>query len=159
MICQIVGDDTIALDSVLKADVWRDHLLQEEAALNVKLAELEAEGDEKRFVDAREEASSRLAEVHARLADMEAESGPARAAALLAGMYSRMHHRYSKRDPHHRQVWDLPKRIKNVRPDPLVAAGGTHNLTRSAFTLSDRSLGCALPLLVRFSSRLGFILI
>jgi ATP-binding cassette subfamily F protein 3 len=75
------------LDSVLKADVWRDHLLQEEIALNEKLAELEAEGDDKRFVDAREEASSRLAEVHARLADMEAESGPARAAALLAGMY------------------------------------------------------------------------
>lgn len=72
---------------MLKADVWRDHLLQEEIALNEKLAELEAEGDDKRFVDAREEASSRLAEVHARLADMEAESGPARAAALLAGMY------------------------------------------------------------------------
>ena len=72
---------------MLKADVWRDHLLQEEAALNTKLTELEAEGDDKRFVDAREEASSRLAEVHARLADMEAESGPARAAALLAGMY------------------------------------------------------------------------
>ncbi|KAF9652047.1 P-loop containing nucleoside triphosphate hydrolase protein [Thelephora ganbajun] len=83
---EIVGDDTIALDSVLKADVWRDHLLQEEAALNAKLAELEAEGDDKRFFDAREEASSRLAEVHARLADMEAESGPARAAALLAGL-------------------------------------------------------------------------
>lgn len=96
----MVGDDTIALDSVLKADVWRDHLLQEEVALNAKLAELEAEGDEKRFVDAREEASSRLAEVHARLADMEAESGPARAAALLAGMCSRMLHQYSKRDSH-----------------------------------------------------------
>lgn len=86
---QIVGDDTLALDSVLKADVWRDHLLQEEAALNAKLTELEAEGDEKRFVDAQEEASSRLAEVHARLADMDAESGPARAAALLAGPYFR----------------------------------------------------------------------
>lgn len=99
MIYQIVGDDTLALDSVLKADVWRDHLLQEEVALNAKLAELEAEGDDKRFVDAREEASSRLAEVHTRLADMEAESGPARAAALLAGMYNRMLHRYSKHDP------------------------------------------------------------
>lgn len=80
-----MGDDTIALDSVLQADVWRDHLLQEEASLNAKLTELEAEGDDKRFEDAREEASARLAEVHARLADMEAESGPSRAAALLAG--------------------------------------------------------------------------
>ncbi|KAF7310427.1 Protein gcn20 [Mycena chlorophos] len=83
---EIIGDDTIAIDSVLKADVWRDHLLKEEAALNAKLAELEAEGDDKRFVDAREEASARLADVHARLSDMDAESGPARAAALLAGL-------------------------------------------------------------------------
>lgn len=60
-------------------------MLQEEKLLNQKLAELESEGDDKRFEDAREEASSRLAEVHARLADMDAASGPARAAALLAG--------------------------------------------------------------------------
>jgi len=33
----------------------------------------------------RDEVSGRLAEVHASLAEMEAESGPARAAALLAG--------------------------------------------------------------------------
>jgi ATP-binding cassette subfamily F protein 3 len=72
---------------VLKADVWRDHLLKEEAMLNVKLSELEKEGDEKRFDDAREELSSRLAETHARLSDMDAESGPARAAALLAGQH------------------------------------------------------------------------
>ncbi|KAI9065539.1 P-loop containing nucleoside triphosphate hydrolase protein [Trametes sanguinea] len=83
---EIVGDDTLALDSVLKADVWRDTLLREEAALNAKLAELESESDDKRFEDAREEAQTRLAEVHARLADMDAESGPARAAALLAGL-------------------------------------------------------------------------
>ncbi|KII86496.1 hypothetical protein PLICRDRAFT_44090 [Plicaturopsis crispa FD-325 SS-3] len=83
---EIIGDDTKAIDSVLKADVWRDHLLKEEAILNAKLTELEKEGDDKRFEDAREEASSRLAEVHARLSDMDAESGPARAAALLAGL-------------------------------------------------------------------------
>lgn len=75
----------MAIESVLKADVWRDHLMKEEAALNATLTSLEAEGDDKRFVDAREEASSRLADVHARLSDMDAESGPARAAALLAG--------------------------------------------------------------------------
>ena len=65
--------------------MWRDSLLQEEARLNAKLAELDKENDEKRFDDAREEASARLTEVHQSLADMEAESGPARAAALLAG--------------------------------------------------------------------------
>ncbi|KAL4065787.1 P-loop containing nucleoside triphosphate hydrolase protein [Scleroderma yunnanense] len=83
---EIVGDDTLAIDSVLKADVWRDHLLKEEVALNVKLAELEKEGDDKRVEEEKEEASSRLAEVHARLSDMDAESGPSRAAALLAGL-------------------------------------------------------------------------
>lgn len=57
--------------------------------LNGKLSELDKEGDDKRFEDAREEAQTRLAEVHAQLAEMEAESGPARAAALLAGAASR----------------------------------------------------------------------
>jgi len=60
--------------------------LKEEASLNARLATLEKEGDDKRFEDAREEASSRLADVHARLSDMDAESGPSRAATLLAGM-------------------------------------------------------------------------
>ncbi|KIM47987.1 hypothetical protein M413DRAFT_439681 [Hebeloma cylindrosporum] len=83
---EIVGDDTIAIDSVLKADVWRDHLMKEQALLDAKLAELEVEGDDKRFEDAREDLSSRLAEVHVRLSDMDAASGPARAAALLAGL-------------------------------------------------------------------------
>lgn len=81
-----MGDDTTAIDSVLRADVWRESLLKEEAALNAKLAELEGESDEKRFDDARDETSARLVEVHQSLADMEAESGPARAATLLAGM-------------------------------------------------------------------------
>ncbi|KAF8523125.1 P-loop containing nucleoside triphosphate hydrolase protein [Hysterangium stoloniferum] len=83
---EIIGDDTLAIDSVLKADVWRDHLLREERVLNDRLASLEKEGDERRHEDAREEAEARLAEVHERLADMEAETGPARAAALLAGL-------------------------------------------------------------------------
>jgi ATP-binding cassette subfamily F protein 3 len=88
---QIVGDDTTALNSVLKADVWRDHLLAEEARLNAHLAELDATppGEvDARLEEIRDEVSGRLAEVHASLADMEAESGPARAAALLAGEFS-----------------------------------------------------------------------
>ncbi|PFH54687.1 hypothetical protein AMATHDRAFT_52423 [Amanita thiersii Skay4041] len=83
---EIVGDDTKAIDAVLKADVWRDHLYKEQAILDAKLVELDSEGDEKRVEDLREDLSSRLAEVHARLAEMDAESGPARAAALLAGL-------------------------------------------------------------------------
>ncbi|EIM91918.1 P-loop containing nucleoside triphosphate hydrolase protein [Stereum hirsutum FP-91666 SS1] len=85
---EIIGDDTTAIDSVLKADVWRDHLLKEQRNLDQKLAELEKEGGDSdvRLEEAKDEISGRLAEVHARLAEMEAESGPARAAALLAGL-------------------------------------------------------------------------
>ena len=85
---QIVGDDTTALSSVLKADVWRDHLLAEEARLNARLVELDASPpgeSDARLEEMRDEVSGRLADVHANLADMDAESGPARAAALLAG--------------------------------------------------------------------------
>ena len=60
--------------------------MKEQASLDAKLTELESEDDDRRVQEAKEELSSRLAEVHARLADMEAESGPSRAAALLAGM-------------------------------------------------------------------------
>lgn len=126
------------MDSVLKADVWRDHLLQEETTLNTKLAELEAEGDDKRFVDAREEASSRLAEVHARLADMEAESGPARAAALLAGVYPRMPYLYLRHDYLLGQVWGSVKRTKNVLQNPLVVVGGTSAQYCRTHRLTDR---------------------
>lgn len=83
-----MGDDTTALEAVLKADVWRDVLLREEQELNAKLTALEMQGDEKRFEDEKEEISGRLAEVHQRLADMEAETGPGRAASLLAGMFA-----------------------------------------------------------------------
>ena len=82
---QIAGDDTTALESVLKADVWRDHLLREEASLNARLAALDTDAS-KATDDARDELDARLSDVHARLADMDAASGPARAAALLAGL-------------------------------------------------------------------------
>ena len=76
-----VDDDTSALSSVLKADVWRDHLLAEEVRLNARLAELDATppGELDAWLEEMRD------EVSGRLADMDAESGPARAAALLAG--------------------------------------------------------------------------
>ncbi|ELU43297.1 ATP-dependent transporter [Rhizoctonia solani AG-1 IA] len=84
---EIVGDDTTALESVLKADVWRDRLLKEERSLNERLLKLEEVGGDDRVADeAKEELSTQLADVHTRLAEMEAESGPARAASLLAGL-------------------------------------------------------------------------
>ena len=64
--------------------------MKELTILDAKLTAMDTEGDEKRFEDAREDFSLRLAEVHARLAEMDAASGPARAASLLAGTHT--HH-------------------------------------------------------------------
>ena len=60
--------------------------MREERELNQHLAVLETEGTEKRTEDAKEEASARLVEIHAKLSDMESETAPARAGALLAGL-------------------------------------------------------------------------
>ncbi|CAO1633047.1 unnamed protein product [Parajaminaea phylloscopi] len=110
---EMVGDDTPALEAVLKADVWRERLLREEDELNKKL-----EGLEKKLGEAsssaqettaaaeptelskgsapdihtrqmeiqKDELSSRLLEVQAKLVEMEADTGPSRAAALLDGL-------------------------------------------------------------------------
>ena len=65
---QIVSDDTSALSSVLKADVWRGRPLAEEVHLNARFAELDATPPGRSDIWT-----------------TEAENGPARAAALLAG--------------------------------------------------------------------------
>lgn len=91
---EIVGDETTALESVLQADVWRHKYVTEERELNLKLEELEKAsakegllGEEKTQIDRdREDVSSRLGEVQKTLIDMEAETGPARAGSLLAGL-------------------------------------------------------------------------
>lgn len=94
---EIVGDDTTALDSVLQADVWRHKLIQEEAELNAELEALEkkpaATGEaqdaaaETKASDAeKDELAARLGDVQRKLVEMEAETGPARAGLLLAGL-------------------------------------------------------------------------
>lgn len=107
---EIVGDDTPAVDAVLKADVWREKLIAEERRLNAQLQSLEeaanaavVAADEKESEEGlsrgsavdlptrqrenqRDELSSRLGDVQARLVDMEADTGPSRAATLLNGL-------------------------------------------------------------------------
>lgn len=72
--------------------------MQEEKTLNERLLKLEeAGGDDRVAEEAKAELSTQLADVHARLAEMEAESGPARAASLLAGLHiSRMYYYMAK---------------------------------------------------------------
>ncbi|KAK4688400.1 ATP-binding cassette, subfamily F, member 3, partial [Tremellales sp. Uapishka_1] len=90
---EIIGDDTTALESVLKADVWRHKLLTEEAELNAKAEALEKAPSEGLTADEnasleneKDDVSTRLGEVQKKLVDMEAETGPARAGLLLAGL-------------------------------------------------------------------------
>jgi ATP-binding cassette, subfamily F, member 3 len=142
-----VGDETTALESVLKADVWRDRLMSEEKELNAKLTELEAEDDSDRTVqDAKEEAATRLAEVHSRLTEMEAESGPARAALLLAGLgFSEMDQRRETKT--FSGGWRMRLALARalfVKPDLLMLGMCFHSQSQSWFLTS---LGQTNPLI------------
>ncbi|EGG12464.1 uncharacterized protein MELLADRAFT_32830, partial [Melampsora larici-populina 98AG31] len=88
---EVLGDETSAIDSVLKADVWRERLLTEETELNATLSAPDlpggADSAEARAASReRELAAVRLGEVHQLLIDIDAETGPSRAAELLAGL-------------------------------------------------------------------------
>ncbi|GAA6003931.1 putative AAA family ATPase GCN20 [Rhodotorula paludigena] len=103
---EVVGDDTPALESVLQADVHRSRLLAEERDLNEQISALEREGeeraahaqtaseDEREKVHAelrkaerkKDDAMGRLGEVQRLLVEIDADSGPSRAAELLAGL-------------------------------------------------------------------------
>jgi ATP-binding cassette subfamily F protein 3 len=77
---EINGDDTTALQSVLQADVWRHHLLTEETNLTAQLNDPAIPEDQK------DDITTRLGETQKKLIDIEAETGPARAAQLLVGL-------------------------------------------------------------------------
>lgn len=75
--------------------MWRHKLIQEEAELNVKLEGMEkrakAEGEGGAEINAelereKDELASRMGDIQKMLVDMEAETGPARAGLLLAGL-------------------------------------------------------------------------
>ncbi|SCZ96524.1 BZ3500_MvSof-1268-A1-R1_Chr8-2g10263 [Microbotryum saponariae] len=106
---EVIGDDTLAIDSVLQADVHRTRLMTEEAELNATLQSMEDAADqaeasakENGALPAQDEASSsaeakkkdrkrdevtaRLGEVQNILVEIDADSGPSRAAELLAGL-------------------------------------------------------------------------
>lgn len=96
---EVIGDDTPAIESVLQADVHRTRLMSEESDLNILLQSLEDQdvknlsegidiGDEGKLKKNRkvDEATSRLGEVQKLLVEIDADTGPSRAAELLAGL-------------------------------------------------------------------------
>ncbi|KAF8249319.1 hypothetical protein K440DRAFT_660309 [Wilcoxina mikolae CBS 423.85] len=90
---EIMGDDTPALQAVLDADVWRKHLLNEQARITKELSALEKTQDpitissgQSASNHQRDELDSLLTDVHAKLAEMESDKAESRAAAILAGL-------------------------------------------------------------------------
>ncbi|XP_074045723.1 ATP-binding cassette sub-family F member 3 isoform X4 [Macrotis lagotis] len=73
---EVAGDDTPALQSVLESDTFREGLLQRERELSAQIASGRAEGPE----------AAQLAEIYAKLEEIEADKAPARASVILAGL-------------------------------------------------------------------------
>ncbi|KAG8533327.1 uncharacterized protein KY384_002110 [Bacidia gigantensis] len=91
---EITGDETLALQAVLDADVWRKHLLNEQEKITKQLSELEAErslladtsGDAEKLDRHREGLDTTLSDIHAKLSEMESDKAESRAASILAGL-------------------------------------------------------------------------
>ncbi|XP_076811780.1 ATP-binding cassette sub-family F member 3-like [Clavelina lepadiformis] len=70
---EVEGNDTIALESVLECDTVRANLLKEEKLLQSKMEKDQSQ-------------SSLLSEIYTKLADIEADKAPSRAATVLNGL-------------------------------------------------------------------------
>jgi len=80
----MVGNDVEALQAVLSADQWREHLLGEEKRLNALNMEMEKglqEGDtrsKEKFEEDRDKAMAELKDVYAKLEAIESDKAEAR---------------------------------------------------------------------------------
>ncbi|XP_036623676.1 ATP-binding cassette sub-family F member 3 isoform X1 [Trichosurus vulpecula] len=73
---EVAGDDTMALQSVLESDTYREGLLQRERQLSAQITAGRVEGPE----------AAQLTEIYAKLEEIEADKAPARASVILAGL-------------------------------------------------------------------------
>lgn len=91
---ELRGDDTLALQAVLDADVWRKSLLEEEKKIIERIEEIEklrSEFDEDsnevlKLDNERGDLDKHLAEVNEKLYEMESDKAESRAAAILYGL-------------------------------------------------------------------------
>jgi ATP-binding cassette subfamily F protein 3 len=89
-----VGDDTPAIEMVLRADVWREHLLEKERELTAKVNAIEAEqADEetseeiKKELEAqKDQVNTELKETFNKLTEIESDKAESKASAILAGL-------------------------------------------------------------------------
>ncbi|KAF4344931.1 positive effector GCN20 [Fusarium beomiforme] len=90
----LVGNNGVALQAVLDADVWRKVLLKEQDQITARLAELEQQRasladtstDAARLDRDREAQDTKLGDIQAKLAEMESDKAESRAASILAGL-------------------------------------------------------------------------
>ncbi|OZJ01961.1 hypothetical protein BZG36_05130 [Bifiguratus adelaidae] len=101
---EVVGDETKAIEMVLKADIWRDFLLKEEKTLSDEVAKLEAQAKdgildegateqrpmtqaEKAAAESRkDEVAEKLQEIYRKLEEIESDKAEARASSILSGL-------------------------------------------------------------------------
>ncbi|KXN67246.1 P-loop containing nucleoside triphosphate hydrolase protein [Conidiobolus coronatus NRRL 28638] len=90
---EMAGDDTPALRSVLKADIWREHLLAEEEEGTKRIQEIEAidastltPEEVKAYAAEKDEINSKLKDVYTKLEEIESDKAESRAASILSGL-------------------------------------------------------------------------
>jgi ATP-binding cassette subfamily F protein 3 len=78
----MVGDDVEAIQAVLSADVWREHLLNEERSLNAQINELETSPDpnmdDTNLEQMKESLNASLKDIYQKLEDIESDKAEAR---------------------------------------------------------------------------------
>ncbi|CEG65883.1 Putative ATP-binding cassette, subfamily F, member 3 [Rhizopus microsporus] len=91
---EVVGDDTPAIEMVLRADVWREHLLGKERDISSRINAIEAqqkdadmsESDREALENEKNQLNTELQEVFSKLSDIESDKAESKASAILAGL-------------------------------------------------------------------------
>ncbi|KAG0174243.1 hypothetical protein DFQ28_002840 [Apophysomyces sp. BC1034] len=91
---EVIGDNTPAIEMVLRADVWREHLLEKERDLSAQinmldneLAEDDIAAEEKKAMEEKKDnLVNELKDVFTKLQDIESDKAEAKASAILAGL-------------------------------------------------------------------------
>jgi ATP-binding cassette subfamily F protein 3 len=77
------GDETRAIDAVLSADIWREHLLEEERRITHALQQMDGDTQES---DQRDALVAELNQVHAKLVEIESDKAESKAGMILNGL-------------------------------------------------------------------------
>ncbi|KAI7904787.1 P-loop containing nucleoside triphosphate hydrolase protein [Cokeromyces recurvatus] len=93
---EVHGDDTLAIDMVLRADVWREHLLEKERDLTAKINDIESkqsaneveltENEKQSLEVEKDKLNIELREVFNKLTEIESDKAESKASAILAGL-------------------------------------------------------------------------